>query len=152
MPRILSVCQRERPEYATSLIFLEALVVEAATVGANDDLTGQSLVAYITLKETGKQTENIQPALIGLVRKAIGAFAAPKRLLFVPDLPKTRSGSIMRRILRNILERERDNFGDKSTHALTAERFPLPCQDTDARSQLLDPDIIQKIITVLELK
>ncbi|PQE28848.1 Acetyl-coenzyme A synthetase protein [Rutstroemia sp. NJR-2017a BBW] len=136
--------------YVEAALLASPLVAEAAAVGANDDLTGQSLVAYITLKETGKQTENIQPALIDLVRKAIGAFATPKRLLFVPDLPKTRSGKIMRRILRKILEGERENFGDTSTHALAVERFSLHCQDTDARSQLLDPDIIQNIITVVE--
>lgn len=96
-------------------------VSEAAVVGINDDLTGQAVIAYVALKD-GKGTGLLDDALAGLkkelvmtVRKEIGPFAAPKGVVVVPDLPKTRSGKIMRRILRKVLAGEADQLGDIST-------------------------------------
>lgn len=95
-------------EIEAALIEHEA-VAEAAVVGIPDELTGQSVVAFVATK---KDLPDTKP-LILQVRKEIGPFAAPKKVYLVPDLPKTRSGKIMRRILRKILAGE--DFGDVST-------------------------------------
>lgn len=102
-------------------------VSEAAVVGINDDLTGQAVVAYVALKDeaaarvNGKETSEeafaLRKELILQVRTAIGPFAAPKNVIIVADLPKTRSGKIMRRILRKISAYEADQLGDISTLA-----------------------------------
>lgn len=93
------------------------LVGESAVVGYADDLTGQAVAAYVSLKNTVKldDTDVIKKELILTVRKEIGPFAAPKLILLVDDLPKTRSGKIMRRILRKVLAGEEDQLGDIST-------------------------------------
>lgn len=96
------------------------LVAELAVVGYSDDLTGQAVAAYVSLKSTppNATTEElaaIKKELILTVRKEIGPFAAPKLILLVDDLPKTRSGKIMRRILRKVLAGEEDSLGDIST-------------------------------------
>ncbi|EON64710.1 acetyl-coenzyme A synthetase [Coniosporium apollinis CBS 100218] len=90
-------------------------VAEAAVVGINDELTGQAVNAFVALKDSSESTEQIKKDLIQQVRKSIGPFAAPKAIFPVPDLPKTRSGKIMRRILRKILAGEEDQLGDTST-------------------------------------
>src|SRR5579859_5908038 len=82
--------------------------------------------AFVSLKEDVKGTPQLTKELILQVRKAIGPFAAPKNIIIVEDLPKTRSGKIMRRILRKILAGEEDQLGDIST--------------------LADPGIVEKII------
>jgi len=89
--------------------------------------------AFVSLKDDVKGTPQLSKELIMQVRKAIGPFAAPKRVIIVEDLPKTRSGKIMRRILRKILAGEEDQLGDTST--------------------LADPSVVEKIIkTVHEQK
>lgn len=79
-------------------------VAEAAVVGKNDPLTGQSIFAFVILKKGVEASEAFATELRAHVAKQIGAIARPKFLLFVPDLPKTRSGKIMRRLLRDIAE------------------------------------------------
>jgi acetyl-CoA synthetase len=90
-------------------------VAEAAVVGINDELTGQAVNAFVALKDGNEATDQIKKDLILQVRKSIGPFAAPKAIFVVPDLPKTRSGKIMRRIMRKILAGEEDQLGDTST-------------------------------------
>jgi acetyl-CoA synthetase len=94
------------------------LVAESAVVGFADELTGQAVAAFVALKDkktASEQGNAISKDLILTVRKEIGPFAAPKLIILVDDLPKTRSGKIMRRILRKILAGEEDQLGDVST-------------------------------------
>ena len=90
------------------------LVAESAVVGYADDLTGQAVAAYVSLKKDklgdNEDMDAIKKELILTVRKEIGPFAAPKLILLVDDLPKTRSGKIMRRILRKVLAGEADQL------------------------------------------
>lgn len=90
-------------------------MAEAAVVGINDELTGQAVNAFVSIKDGIDVTDALKKELILQVRKSIGPFAAPKAIFTVPDLPKTRSGKIMRRILRKILAGEEDQLGDIST-------------------------------------
>jgi len=90
-------------------------VAEAAVVGVSDELTGQAVNAFVAIKEGNEINDQLRKDLILQVRKSIGPFAAPKAIFVVPDLPKTRSGKIMRRILRKILAGEEDQLGDTST-------------------------------------
>ena len=92
-------------------------VAEAAVVGVNDEMTGQAVNAFVSLKDNSKAGEAKRKELILQVRKSIGPFAAPKSVYVVDDLPKTRSGKIMRRILRKILAGEEDSLGDVTTLA-----------------------------------
>lgn len=91
------------------------MVAEAAVVGVADELTGQAVNAFVSLKEGNETNEQVGKDLVMQVRKSIGPFAAPKGVYVVEDLPKTRSGKIMRRILRKILSGEEDGLGDIST-------------------------------------
>jgi len=84
-------------------------------VGINDELTGQAVNAFVSIKDGNEINDALRKDLILQVRKSIGPFAAPKAVFCVPDLPKTRSGKIMRRILRKILAGEEDQLGDTST-------------------------------------
>lgn len=111
------------------------LVGESAVVGFADDLTGQAVAAYVSLKgsfkaEDSATVEAVKKELVLTVRKEIGPFAAPKLILLVEDLPKTRSGKIMRRILRKVLAAEEDQLGDIST--------------------LSNPGVVQQIIDVVK--
>ena len=90
-------------------------VAEAAVVGVNDELTGQAVNAFVALKDGNESNDQVRKDLIMQVRKSIGPFAAPKAIFVIEDLPKTRSGKIMRRILRKILSGEEDSLGDIST-------------------------------------
>ncbi|KAK3622178.1 acetyl-coenzyme A synthetase 2 [Elasticomyces elasticus] len=90
-------------------------VGEAAVVGISDELTGQAVNAFVSIKDGNEINDALRKDLILQVRKSIGPFAAPKAIYCVPDLPKTRSGKIMRRILRKILAGEEDQLGDTST-------------------------------------
>lgn len=90
-------------------------VAESAVVGVHDDLTGQAVIAFVSLKTDYEQRSDLKKELILQVRKEIGPFAAPKTVIIVGDLPKTRSGKIMRRILRKIVSGEVDSLGDVST-------------------------------------
>jgi acetyl-CoA synthetase len=91
------------------------MVAEAAVVGIADELTGQAVNAFVALKEGNETNDQVRKDLVMQVRKSIGPFAAPKAVFVVDDLPKTRSGKIMRRILRKILSGEEDSLGDTST-------------------------------------
>ncbi|MHB8585354.1 MAG: acetate--CoA ligase [Thermoplasmatota archaeon] len=79
-------------------------VAEAAVVGRDDPLTGQTPLAFVILKASAAESPALAEELRGHVAKVIGAIAKPKQVIFVPDLPKTRSGKIMRRLLRDIAE------------------------------------------------
>ncbi|KAE9984410.1 hypothetical protein BLS_002441 [Venturia inaequalis] len=105
-------------------------VAEAAVVGVSDELTGQAVNAFVALKDGFDHSDQIKKDLILQVRKSIGPFAAPKAIFTVDDLPKTRSGKIMRRILRKILAGEEDQLGDTST--------------------LSDPSVVDKIIEIVQ--
>lgn len=104
-------------------------VGEAAVVGVADELTGQSVNAFVSATGVSEVTDALRKEFIMQVRKSIGPFAAPKQVYVVPDLPKTRSGKIMRRILRKILAGEEDQLGDITT--------------------LSDPGIVQTIINIV---
>ena len=92
-------------------------VSEAAVVGCPHDLKGQGVYAYVTLMADVAATEHLRKELVAWVRKQIGPIAAPDVIQFAPGLPKTRSGKIMRRILRKIAEGEITALGDVSTLA-----------------------------------
>jgi acetyl-CoA synthetase len=92
-------------------------VSEAAVVGYPHDIKGQGIYAYVTLMAGEKPSEDLRKELVGWVRKEIGPIASPDLIQFAPSLPKTRSGKIMRRILRKIAEDEFGNLGDTSTLA-----------------------------------
>jgi acetyl-CoA synthetase len=97
-------------------------VAEAAVVGISDELTGQAVNAFVAIKDGNEITDQLRKDLVLQVRKSIGPFAAPKAIFVVPDLPKTRSGKIMRRILRKILAKEEDQLGDTSTVSTSTSR------------------------------
>jgi len=105
-------------------------VAEAAVVGINDEMTGQAVNAFVALKDGVKGDDAKKKELVMQVRKSIGPFAAPKAIFIIDDLPKTRSGKIMRRVLRKILSGEQDSLGDTST--------------------LADPSVVDQIIEVVE--
>jgi acetyl-CoA synthetase len=96
-------------------------IAETAVIGAADELTGQAVYAFATLKPEFKHDPNDEGSLLKEltlhIRKSIGPFAAPKQIFVVHDLPKTRSGKIMRRVLRKIVAGEGDQLGDLSTLA-----------------------------------
>src|SRR5262245_61717514 len=92
-------------------------VSEAAVVGYPQAIKGQGIYAYVTLMSGEKPSEELRKELVGWVRKEIGPIASPDLIQFAPGLPKTRSGKIMRRILRKIAEDEFGNLGDTSTLA-----------------------------------
>jgi acetyl-CoA synthetase len=92
-------------------------VSEAAVVGYPHDIKGQGIYAYVTLMAGEQPSEELRKELVQWVRKEIGPIASPDLIQFSPGLPKTRSGKIMRRILRKIAEDEYGNLGDTSTLA-----------------------------------
>ncbi len=92
-------------------------VAEAAVVGYPHDIKGQGIYAYVTLMSGDEPTEELRKELVSWVRKEIGPIAAPDLIQFAPGLPKTRSGKIMRRILRKIAENDAEHLGDTSTLA-----------------------------------
>ena len=92
-------------------------VAEAAVVGCPHDIKGQGIYAYVTLKAGIEPSDEVRKELIAWVRKEIGPIATPDYLQWAPGLPKTRSGKIMRRILRKIAENQPDQLGDTSTLA-----------------------------------
>ncbi len=101
-------------------------VAEAAVTPVPHEIKGQGLYAYVTLIEGVAESDELKKELILHVRKEIGPIAAPEAIQFAPALPKTRSGKIMRRILRKIAEKSTDNLGDIST--------------------LADPGVVEKLI------
>jgi acetyl-CoA synthetase len=92
-------------------------VAEAAVVGYPHDIKGQGIYAYVTLKLDSKPSEELRGELAQWVRKQIGPIATPDLIQWAPGLPKTRSGKIMRRILRKIAENDPSNLGDTTTLA-----------------------------------
>ena len=100
-----------------SALVAHTKVSEAAVVGYPHDIKGQGIYAYVTLMTGEKPSEELRKELVGWVRKEIGPIASPDLIQFAPGLPKTRSGKIMRRILRKIAEDEYKNLGDTSTLA-----------------------------------
>ena len=109
-----------------SALVLHEQVAEAAVVGYPHDIKGQGIYAYVTLNVGVEPSDELRKELIDLVRKEIGAIANPDIIQWAPGLPKTRSGKIMRRILRKVAANELDNLGDTST--------------------LADPSIVEEII------
>ena len=101
-------------------------VAEAAVVGMPHDIKGQGIYAFVILKEGQTPSDELKKALIAHVRTEIGPIALPDKLHFTPGLPKTRSGKIMRRILRKIAENDISNLGDTST--------------------LAEPEIVEKLV------
>ncbi|MBD3422505.1 MAG: acetate--CoA ligase [Chitinivibrionales bacterium] len=101
-------------------------VAEAAVTPIPHEVKGQGLYAYVTLNEGIEDSDELKKELIMHVRKEIGPIAAPEAIQFAPSLPKTRSGKIMRRILRKIAENQTDNLGDITT--------------------LADPSVVEKLI------
>jgi acetyl-CoA synthetase len=100
-----------------SALVAHAKVAEAAVVGYPHDIKGQGIYAYVTLNAGETGDEALRKELVGWVRHEIGPIASPDKIQFAPGLPKTRSGKIMRRILRKIAEDEFSSLGDTSTLA-----------------------------------
>ena len=100
-------------------------VVESAVVGYPHDIKGQGIYAYVIYTGTKKEDELTRKDILATVSRIIGPIAKPDKIQFVSGLPKTRSGKIMRRILRKIAENETGNLGDTTT--------------------LLDPGIVDEI-------
>jgi acetyl-CoA synthetase len=103
-------------EVESALVSHEA-VAEAAVVGFPHDIKGEGIYVYVTLKEGFQPSDELKKILIGHVRTVIGPIATPDKLQFAPGLPKTRSGKIMRRILRKIAGGQVEELGDTSTLA-----------------------------------
>ncbi|MFA5716837.1 MAG: acetate--CoA ligase [Desulfobulbaceae bacterium] len=100
-----------------SALVAHPAVAEAAVVGMPHPIKGQSIYAYVTLTAAAKESDELRKQLVQHVRKEIGPIATPEIIQWAPGLPKTRSGKIMRRILRKIAANELADFGDTSTLA-----------------------------------
>jgi acetyl-CoA synthetase len=109
-----------------SALVAHAAVAESAVVGYPHDIKGQGIYAFVTLKSGFEPSDDLKKQLINHVRKEIGPIASPDKLHFTDALPKTRSGKIMRRILRKIAEGEIGALGDTST--------------------LADPDVVKRLV------
>ncbi|HZV74819.1 MAG TPA: AMP-binding protein, partial [Conexibacter sp.] len=96
-----------------SAIVAHELVAEAAVIGQSDEDTGQAICAFVTLKGDTEGTDDVEAGIREVVAERIGKFARPKRIVWADDLPKTRSGKIMRRLLRDIAEGR--TLGDVTT-------------------------------------
>ena len=100
-----------------SALVLHDKVAEAAVVGFPHDIKGQGIYAYVTLMHDAEPSEALRRELVDIVIHEIGAIARPDVIQWAPGLPKTRSGKIMRRILRKVAADELDNLGDTTTLA-----------------------------------
>lgn len=101
-----------------------------------DELTGQAVAAFVAIKDGQEASDALRKEFIMQVRRSIGPFAAPKTVHIVPDLPKTRSGKIMRRILRKILAGEEDQLGDiTAVSTPTTTDCSLQCLPMTANSE-----------------
>src|SRR5699024_2726735 len=98
-----------------SALVSHSMVAEAAVVGAQDETTGHAIEAFVILRESAKDKDDVVKQLRDHVRAEIGPIATPRGIMVVPDLPKTRSGKIMRRLLKDVAE-DRD-IGDVTTLA-----------------------------------
>ena len=103
-------------EVESALVLNEA-VAEAAVVGFPHEIKGQGIYAYVSLMDGVQPSDELKKTLVQFVRKEIGPIASPDVIHWAPALPKTRSGKIMRRILRKIAANEADQLGDTSTLA-----------------------------------
>jgi acetyl-CoA synthetase len=101
-------------EVESALVDHEA-VAEAAVVGATDDVTGQAIVGYVILVGSAEASDELREEIRQHVAKKLGPTARPKAVFLVPDLPKTRSGKIMRRLLRDVADGR--DLGDTTTLA-----------------------------------
>jgi acetyl-CoA synthetase len=108
-----------------SALVLHHDVAESAVVGYPHDIKGQGIYAYVTLMEGVQASDDLKKELVKHVRKEIGPIASPDIIQWAPGLPKTRSGKIMRRILRKVAANELDNLGDTSTLAEPAVVYDL---------------------------
>ncbi len=104
-------------------------VAESAAVGIPDPITGEALVLFVVLKEKVHPTPELEREVVKSIRIDVGPLATPKQIFWVPGLPKTRSGKIMRRLLRKVSSGEFENLGDTST--------------------LADPTIVEKIVEAI---
>jgi acetyl-CoA synthetase len=109
-------------------INMHAGVIESAVVGYPHDIKGQGIFAYVIIEDTHGDAQLTKQDILQTVSRMIGPIAKPDQILFVPGLPKTRSGKIMRRILRKIAEGDTSNLGDTST--------------------LLDPSLVEVLVTL----
>ena len=100
-----------------SALVLHEKVAEAAVVGYPHDIKGQGIYAYVTTVKGVEPSDELKVELLDLVKQEIGPIAKPDVIQWAPGLPKTRSGKIMRRILRKIAENDLGNLGDTSTLA-----------------------------------
>ena len=100
-----------------SVLLENPSVAEAGVVGVLHEIKGESIYAFVTLKADVKPSEQLKAELIQQVRHSIGAIAAPDYIQWTEELPKTRSGKIMRRLLRKIANNDLDDLGDISTLA-----------------------------------
>ncbi|MFW6170991.1 MAG: AMP-binding enzyme, partial [Planctomycetota bacterium] len=100
-----------------SALVSHGAVAEAAVVGCPHDIKGQGIYAYVTLRQGTEPSDDLMKELVKHVRAEIGPIATPDVIQWASGLPKTRSGKIMRRILRKIAENETDKVGDISTLA-----------------------------------
>jgi acetyl-CoA synthetase len=100
-----------------SALVAHSAVAEAAVVGMPHDLKGQGIYAFVMLKSGTEPSDDLKKELVKHVRKEIGPIASPDKIQFADALPKTRSGKIMRRILKKIAAGETDQMGDTSTLA-----------------------------------
>ncbi len=96
---------------------LHESVSESAVVGMPHEIKGQGIYAYVSLMSGVEPSDNLKTELVKLVRSEIGPIATVDKIQFAPGLPKTRSGKILRRILRKIAENDYENLGDTSTLA-----------------------------------
>ena len=103
-------------EVESSIVSHEA-IAEAAVVGAPHEIKGEGLHAFVTVKQGVSQTDELKAELNALVKKDIGSFAKPEKIYWADELPKTRSGKIMRRLLRKLVQGKQDELGDISTLA-----------------------------------
>ena len=100
-----------------SAIVTHENVAEAAVVGIEHEIKGQAIYAFVILKNTDVNNDTLRYEILEAVTKSIGKIAKPEVIHFTRDLPKTRSGKIMRRILRKIANNDTDNLGDITTLA-----------------------------------
>jgi len=113
-----------------SALVAHPAVAQAAVVGKTHPIKGQAIVSFVTLDVNHEESDSLVTELRNQVRADIGPFAAPDRIFVTPSLPMTRSGKIMRRILRKIVAGEIDTLGDTST--------------------LADPSVVDKLIGMVE--
>jgi acetyl-CoA synthetase len=100
-----------------SALVLHDSVAEAAVVGFPHDIKGQGIYCYVTLVKGVEPSDELKKEMVQMVRREIGPIASPDIIQWAPGLPKTRSGKIMRRILRKIAANETEGLGDTSTLA-----------------------------------